>query len=285
MIRSLKSLALATSLIATAAAAQNVPATGANKPPTVKMVRLDCGSMSANDLDAFSDTYAFTGVGKPITSSCYLIKHGDTYMLWDTGLSAALKGKPLDPKLPFDVTVKTTIVEQLATLGVAPEQIAFVAVSHYHFDHTGQAAAFPAAKLLIGQADLDALRAGAPGVDAKPLAPWITGGAKVEGVSGDKDVFGDGSVTMIDLPGHTPGHHGLMVRLAKGGTILLTGDQAHFRENYAQNGVPRFNTNRADTLASFDRFKALAANLKATVIIQHDMRDLSKLPTFPVWAD
>lgn len=285
MIRSLKAAILATSLVATGAFAQNIPAPVAAKPGTAKIVRLDCGTMSANDLDAFSDTFAFSGVGKPVTASCYLIKHGDTYLLWDTGLSAALKGKTLDAKLPFDVTLKATIFEQLVTLGVKPEQITLIGISHYHFDHTGQAAAFPGAKLLIGQGDLDALRAGAPGVDAKPLAPWLSGGSKVEGVSGDKDIFGDGSVTMIDLPGHTPGHHGLLVRLAKGGNILLTGDQAHFRENYALNGVPRFNTNRADTLASFDRFKALATNLKATVIIQHDARDIAKLPAFPVWAD
>ena len=66
--------------------------------------------------------------------------------------------------------------------------------------------------------------------------------------------------------------------------MLLTGDLAHFRENYDSDGVPSFNTNRADTLASLDRFKEIAANLKATVIIQHDPRDIEKLPAFPVAA-
>jgi N-acyl homoserine lactone hydrolase len=66
--------------------------------------------------------------------------------------------------------------------------------------------------------------------------------------------------------------------------VLLTGDLAHFRENYDSDGVPSFNTNRADTLASLDRFKEIAANLKATVIIQHDPRDIGKLPAFPAAA-
>jgi N-acyl homoserine lactone hydrolase len=66
--------------------------------------------------------------------------------------------------------------------------------------------------------------------------------------------------------------------------VLSTGDLAHFRENYDSNGVPTFNTNRADTLASLDRFKQLAANLHATVIIQHDVRDIDKLPVFPASA-
>jgi hypothetical protein len=68
------------------------------------------------------------------------------------------------------------------------------------------------------------------------------------------------------------------------GNVLITGDLAHFRENYAGNGVPTFNTSRAETLASLDRFKQLAANLHAAVIIQHDARDIGKLPVFPASA-
>ena len=111
------------------------------------------------------------------------------------------------------------------------------------------------------------------------------GGGKVEPVARDQDIFGDGSVVMLDMPGHTPGHHSLLVKLAGMGPVLLTGDQAHFQENYDSEGVPTFNTNRADTLASFDRFKALAKNLKATVIIQHEPRDVGKLPAFPKAAE
>ncbi|MGQ3230576.1 MAG: N-acyl homoserine lactonase family protein, partial [Blastomonas fulva] len=58
-----------------------------------------------------------------------------------------------------------------------------------------------------------------------------------------------------------------------------------FSENYASNGVPTFNVDRADTLASLDRFKKLADNLKATVIIQHEPADVGKLPTFPQAAE
>lgn len=269
-------------LAATALPAQTAPA----KPSVpVKLVRLDCGSVAANDLDAFSDTRAYVGQSKRLTASCYLIKHGDSYFLWDTGLPAAIKGKPLDPKMPMDATVTATIVEQLAQLGIKPEQITMVGISHYHFDHVGQAAAFPGATLLIGKADFDALKSGAPGTSKIPLAPWIDGTAKSIPVSGDKDVFDDGSVVMLDLPGHTPGHHGLLVHLAKRGTVLLSGDVAHFHENYDNDGVPGFNTNRADSIASLERFKGLAKNLKATVIIQHDPRDIAKLPAFPTWAE
>jgi N-acyl homoserine lactone hydrolase len=66
--------------------------------------------------------------------------------------------------------------------------------------------------------------------------------------------------------------------------VLLSGDLAHFREIYDNNVVPSFNTSRAETLASIDRVKQIAAHLKATVIMQHDPRDVDKLPAFPATA-
>ena len=114
-----------------------------------------------------------------------------------------------------------------------------------------------------------------------PFAAWIKGEGKVEPVPLDKDVFGDGSVIMLNTPGHTPGHHSVLVKLAQMGPVLISGDAVHFRENYDAGGVPWFNFDRAQSLASIDRLKKIAANAKATVIIQHDARDVDKLPAFP----
>ncbi len=136
--------------------------------------------------------------------------------------------------------------------------------------------------MLIGKKDFDVVKTRE---QLKPrFAPWLTGGAKVEEVTSDKDVFGDGRVTILTLPGHTPGHSGLLVRLASG-PVLLSGDQYHFAEQVANRGVPTFNTDRADTLASHDRFDRLAKNIGARVIIQHEPRDIPKLPPFPRAAE
>jgi len=255
--------------------------------PEVQLWRLDCGTVAANDLNAFSDTKAYTGQSKRLTSSCYLIRHGNDYLLWDTGLPSAMKGKPLDDSQAMDATVTLTIKEQLAQLKVDPARIKYVGLSHYHFDHSGQLADFPSATLIVGKGDWTVLTTdpASYGANPAPFAHWISGGGKVEQATTDKDVFGDGSVTMLRLPGHTPGHSGLLVRLKEKGPVLLTGDLAHFSENYASNGVPTFNVDRADTLASLDRFKKLADNLKATVIIQHEPADVGKLPTFPQAAE
>jgi glyoxylase-like metal-dependent hydrolase (beta-lactamase superfamily II) len=179
------------------------------------------------------------------------------------------------------------VVEQLAALKIDPKQIAMVGISHYHFDHVGQAAEFPQAKLLIGKADFDALKTEpAPfGADPSLLAHWLKEGAPSEQVTGDKDIYGDGSVTMLAMPGHTPGSYALLVRLAKKGPVLLSGDVVHFEEQFKANGVPGFNTNRADSLASMERMQKMAKSLKATLVVQHDANDIAKLPAFPASAE
>jgi len=264
--------------------AGTVHAATPNAIAPISLWRLDCGKIVAFDLDEFSDTRAYVGQHKDLTASCYLIRHGDTYMLWDAGLPKALLNHVPDPKQGLDATLTVTIVGQLGKLGVKPAQVGIVGISHEHFDHTGQAGDFPGAKLLMGKGDIDDMR-GANAERGAPLTHWLKDGGAMEPVSGDKDVFGDGSVVMLDMPGHTPGHHALLVRLVHKGYVLLSGDTAHFAENYASNGVPSFNSNRADTLASFDRFKRLAANLHTTVIIQHEPADIAKLPAFPKAAD
>jgi len=269
--------------LATPALAQDKPAPAAK----VSLTRLDCGTVRVNRLNAFSDTQAYPGQTRDLTVGCYLIRHGDKLMLWDLGLPSALKGAAFTTSGDMSASVSRTLVEQLVELGIKPGDIDVVGISHFHFDHIAQLPDFPAAKLYIGKSDWDLLTQSPPPafVDPAPFTHWISGGGKVEPVARDQDIFGDGSVVMLDMPGHTPGHHSLLVTLAGMGPVLLTGDQAHFQENYDSEGVPTFNTNRADTLASFDRFKALAKNLKATVIIQHEPRDVAKLPAFPKAAE
>jgi glyoxylase-like metal-dependent hydrolase (beta-lactamase superfamily II) len=255
----------------------------AARPAPLSLWRLDCGNFVIKQFGAFfSDTFQYPPGPKDIVGSCYLIRHGARYMLWDTGLSDELVGKGLENAAQA-LRVRRSIIDQLREIGVRPEQVELIGISHWHFDHTGQAGRFPKAKLLIGRGDLDHLRNRGPGVNdaaVAALSHWLTGGGQVEGVAADHDVFGDGRVLMLKMPGHTPGHNALLVRLASG-PVLLTGDLYHFTEQVANRGVPPFNHDRADTLASMDRFDRMARNLGAKVIIQHEPADIAKLPAFP----
>ncbi|HEX2828269.1 MAG TPA: N-acyl homoserine lactonase family protein [Burkholderiales bacterium] len=244
----------------------------------MSLTRLDCGTPQAPTQvnQRFSDTFAYGDLKLQFVFSCYLVKHGDEYMLWDTGHSMSAP----------NVAPKVSVVDQLAKLNVKPEQIKYVGISHYHADHTGQVASFPGALLLIGKYEWDAISAPTPtqGVNHAPFESWKKGASKVEPLTNDKDVWGDGSVVVLATPGHTPGHRSLMVKLAQSGTVILSGDAVHFRENYETNGVPWFNYDRAQTLASIDRIRKLLANAKGTLVIQHDARDIQKLPAFPAAA-
>lgn len=258
------------------AAAASLASTGMQAPSraVLSMWRLDCGTIQVSDLNVFSDTYAYVGRAKSLTDSCYLVRNGDRYLLWDTGLPAEARGAASGP---FAMTAGRRIVDQLREIGVRSEQVTFVGISHNHGDHLGQAADFPAATLLMGAVDFEATKAGP---EVRRIAPWASGGGKVEPIRRDHDVFGDGSVTVLAMPGHTVGHQALLVRL-RSGPVLLSGDQFHFEENRRTRGVPSFNADRSDTLGSHDRFEAIARNLRAKVIIQHEPADVAKLPAFP----
>ncbi len=101
----------------------------------------------------------------------------------------------------------------------------------------------------------------------------------------DYDVFGDGSVTIIQAPGHTPGHTILRVNLPNAGPVLLTGDMWHMAESREARRVPVFNTDRTQTLASMDKIEALAAATNARVVREHVIEDFEALPVFPVALD
>jgi N-acyl homoserine lactone hydrolase len=289
----LKKLALASVLALAACDASKAPAANeaaadpasalltkaASGTPT-SIVRLDCGEAKFKDMNGFfSDRPGIypPGGGK-VTDSCYLIRHGDQAMLWDTGLPAAARDKPMDEN-GMTASIRRPLVEQLAQLGVKPADIKVVGISHMHGDHTGQAADFPQARLVIGKEDFEQTA----GKD-DPFTAWRGSGKPVTATDTDVDVFGDGDVVTLFMPGHTPGHHALLVKL-KSGDVLLTGDLYHTTIAREKRAVPGFNTSREQTLASMDRFEALAKKLNAKVVIQHEPNDIGLLPAFPAAAE
>ncbi len=252
------------------------PNLAAAQAAELSLTRLECGTATIKNFDAFfSDRPGlYAAEAREITDSCYLIRNGDRAMLWDTGFSSELKGTSEDMG-QLVARLDTTLVEQLAQAGIKPEDVDIVGISHFHPDHTGQAAQFPNATLLVGRRDF-----AIAGEENDPFGPWRGEGTKVTLVSGDHDVFGDGRVTALHLPGHTPDHLALLVKLASG-PVLLSGDLYHSTEARQKRGVPPFNNNRQNTLASMDRFEKLAKDTGAKVIIQHEPADVAKLPAFP----
>ncbi len=103
----------------------------------------------------------------------------------------------------------------------------------------------------------------------------------IEIVDGDHDLFGDRSVQIISTPGHTPGHQSLLVRLRETAPVVLSGDVAHFRENFRYRRVPSFNADHAQTLRSMDRIDALLQAEGAVLWINHDAGQSATIPHAP----
>ncbi len=253
--------------------------------PAIRLYTLDCGLTEFKDADVFSDTGDYAGTYLALPTPCYLIRHGEDWLLWDTGLSDTLASEAGGKEIfGGRFSVKRTLASQLAALGLRPRDIRYVAISHLHFDHTGNLGLFPNSTVLVAAEELAAARSRKPpfGVDPASIAPLAK--AKVVSFDLDRDVFGDGSVTMLKTPGHTPGHSALLVKLPNTGPVLISGDLYHTRQNYEGGMVPRINQ-RADTLASMDRFAKIRLKTKARVVIQHAPEDFAAMPAFPRYLD
>lgn len=237
---------------------------------------LDCGHNAASDQSRWSPG---VNVGKPIelSDNCYLIRHGSDWLLWDTGYPDSVAEKPVTSPIGTATRAKT-LAAQLAEVGIKPSDIRYVAVSHTHGDHVGNVDMFPEATLLIQKAELDWAFA----ADKKPP---FKGERPVRKLEGDLDVFGDGSVTIIATAGHTPGHQSLLVHLPKTGWLVLSGDAAHFKDNWDNKRVASMNTSAEQTQASYKRIADLLAAKKAELWINHDKLQSSSQKRSPQFYD
>jgi glyoxylase-like metal-dependent hydrolase (beta-lactamase superfamily II) len=92
----------------------------------------------------------------------------------------------------------------------------------------------------------------------------------VQPIEGDKDLFGDGSVTVLSTPGHTPGHQSLLVHLARTGYVVLSGDAVHFQSNWDNRQVPSFNADKDQSLASMEKIAHILDEKHGQLWINHD---------------
>lgn len=258
--------------------------------PELKLYRLDCGHMTLGDKSVMSDEGLYKGQSYDIVMSCYLIKHGADWMLWDAGLPRKYLAGPLTEG-SFTTGLDRTIVDQLGDLGLRPADIKYVAVSHAHFDHAGQVDDFPNATLIIQRAELDAMAdtktAAARYIDASLFRSHVAGGRlqRVRVIDGDVDLFGDGTLKTIATPGHTPGSMALLVDLKHAGPYILSGDQWHFTENHARQQVPTWNYDHRQTIDSGRKLDRVIADSHATLVIEHEPVDNGKLPRLPGFLD
>jgi N-acyl homoserine lactone hydrolase len=246
------------------------------KPGVEKLYILNCGEGVAGDISRWSPGIN-EGKSMNFVDSCYLIKHAQGWFLWDTGVADAVAAMPdglvpADPKAVLWRRPKT-LAGELDRLGVKPADIKGMAVSHTHPDHVGNVEMFPTTMLYVQKAEYEW-----PGANNAPRFKVEHPVTKLEG---DRDIFGDGSVTILSTPGHTPGHQSLLVKLPKSGAIVLSGDAVHFTSNWEIRAVPSMNSSKEQTLASMQKIADTLTKEKAQLWINHDKAQRDGLKMSP----
>lgn len=269
-------------------AAIAAPAVSLPPAPTVNAPRLyvlDCGTLVYNRPEFYNlsrDEVKDTNM--PVT--CYLVVHPKGTLLYDTGLSDSLVGRPLYENIQMGYAqIKfNTLRGQLADIGVGPKTIDYLVISHWHFDHTGNANDYAGAKWLGYQAERDEMF----GTEARKAPTFQDYSAlehsKFQAISGEYDVFGDGTVKVIPTPGHTPGHSSLFVKLKNTGPVVLSGDLYHYEEERTLNRMPD-REKTAGTPESRAAVEALVQKTGANLWVGHSMEFFKNVRKAPGWYD
>ena len=257
-----------------------------------KLYRLDCGHSIANDESIWTPGEN-QGHSIEFSSTCWLVKRGNQWLLWDTGVPEATANDPNGwstlPKLIL-YHLDKTLTGQLAEIGLKLPDVTYVAISHTHGDHIGNVTLFPDAEILIQRTEYEWIHGGnGPNENVNQLmalARRLMGNPRnLRLTDGDLDVFGDGSVTLISTRGHTPGSQSLLVHLKNSGFIILSGDVVHLEENFAKSRVPSLNTDKQASIESMERIRQIIKTYKAIMFINHDKKQTDGLKLLPAFYD
>ncbi|MEZ4809952.1 MAG: N-acyl homoserine lactonase family protein [Allomuricauda sp.] len=252
--------------------------------PEIKLYTFSGGTVVANMLELFSQDTTYTGQSKEFADAFYVIVHPKGTLMWDAGLPEGLVGmaEPFtSPDGAFTVSRKDSVVNQLASIGMTPGDIDYISLSHTHFDHVGHANVFAGSTWIVQEKEYDFITSEESQKNNADSYNAIKGLTNIKKINGDYDVFGDGSVVMKFMPGHTPGHQVLYLDLVEHGPLLLSGDMYHFYENREFRRVPIFNYDVAQTRTSMAAFEAFAEEKGAKVYLQHAKGDFEKFPKAP----
>jgi N-acyl homoserine lactone hydrolase len=274
--------AFGASVAAAAAAAAAAP------PSELRLYVLDCGTISAMDPALFGLKPDEVNREVNFVTPCYLIVHPKGTLIWDVG-------QVPDQDIPDDGTevvqqdilkAKRRLAPQLTAIGYRPKDITYLAMSHYHADHTANANMFAGSTWIVQQAEYDIMFSDAQvGIRMPGTYKDLKSAKRITLNNADYDVFGDGRVIVKTAPGHTPGHQMLFLKLKNFGPLLLAGDLYHVPEERTLDRVPTFDFDAAMTRATRKKVDQFLEQTSATLWIQHDPPTYAPLKKAPRYYD
>lgn len=260
-------------------------------PPSTRLYVFDCGTLHIANTRRFRlDKEEVSG--SDLSVACFLITHPKGALVWDPGAVPDGAWAPTDTPIVHhivlpdsqerDVTMRRPLLPQLNEAGYTPADITYLALSHYHYDHTANANAFASATWLVRQPERDAMFAAAPPGVTQPKTYAALRSSKTHIIrKGDYDVFGDATVVIKAAPGHTPGHQILYLRLKKTGAVVLSGDLYHYPEARRLKRIPAFDYDQAQSRTTREAVEAFLEETGAQLWIQHDLKGNARLKKAP----
>ena len=277
---------LPTILAAIALAASFVPAQNRpTPPPSPRLYVMDCGDIKGLGVNLFGFKEGEVPA-RDLVVSCYLVTHPRGSLIFDVGVIPDGKLNATGPTVEGKSTVTKGLRALLAEVGYTPADITYLAMSHYHSDHTANANLFAGSTWLARQGDRDVMfDEKAKGIIQRSHFDQLKNAKTTLLKQEDYDVFGDGKVVLKSAPGHTQGHQVLFVNLPKTGPILIVGDLYHFPEERTMNRFPSFEVDKEQSAVARKEMDAFLAKTKAQMWIVHDAPTHAKLKKSPQYYE
>jgi N-acyl homoserine lactone hydrolase len=245
----------------------------------MKMNVLSGGRLRMRKSIFLSDADRSETIEMPV--SCILLRHAQGNVLFDTGCHPAVAAEPeahwgsLAKFMTPIMSPEEHVLNGLKAVGVGPDDIDVVVCSHLHTDHCGCNAFFKKATVVVHARELEAAKRADAEKSGYFSADWDHPGP-MQVVDRQTDLFGDGRITLIELPGHAPGMMGALVELDRSGKFLLASDAVSLRANLDTDTVPKNTWNAEQFLRSFAEIRKIEKG-GATVICGHDSAQWDKL--------
>jgi len=258
----------------------------AQLPNSVRLYVFDCGKLDIPDITPYQLTRAEIATNV-MSVPCFLIAHPRGTLMWDVGAvtdrlipvggTGTLRGYGTSSK---------KLETQLNEIGYRPRDITYLSLSHFHWDHVGNANMFAEATWLVRKGERDVMFSDPPSTRTEPQNFNALKNSKTTIVTtADYDVFGDGSVVIKSAPGHSPDHQVLFVKLSNTGPVVLSGDLYHYPEERALKKIPTTEFNREQSAASRAAIEAFLMRTHAQLWIEHDFNANAKLKKSPAYYD
>jgi glyoxylase-like metal-dependent hydrolase (beta-lactamase superfamily II) len=243
--------------------------------------------MGALELFLFdSGTLALDGVEVPVPF--FLLRHPDGDVIVDGGNPAAVARDPrahwggLADIFEVHMSEDQHCAAQLSRFGVEADSVRYIVQTHLHIDHTGALGHFPEATVVVHERELEAARAAeSPEATGYVRADYDRPELRWRTWSGNLDLFGDGTVRLIETPGHSAGHTSLLLALEETGPVLLTADASDNRDQWEGRAHPRALHSRESANRSLEQLRALALQTSAMVVFGHDPENWGGLARAP----